>query len=723
MQKKFIGRAIKKIAAVSAGVALLGATMTGALAADLSSFPEPFVVNNVYDDATAFVTGDAALTIDTDAQSYLVGLFQYMSKEMVSTDGGVTVTNGAEAKEITLGSALTTEFDSVLGNRRIDSLFRGDINFDGSSYEVEEEIHLVGGGPEIVTSLTSGEDDYESDIFMHLDKKQLYYAYRFRQDLDNDLHTRIGPDKRLEINFLGHNLRITDVHADGDRFTAYVGEEHFLDQGESVVVDGKTVRVRTVGDGSAVIEVDGQTRTMKAEDTFLFAAGIEVTVDTIFYTAREADSPAVNLIVGDTAEETYRNNDAFIGEDTTKPDWKWEIKGLHLDGTTSDTVKVLRIYNDYRMISPRDSPPGVGECIELPKGYISVCLDSLTVEDSDLKEYEMEIYGYLDLESVEDGPVLERPVGWDNLTKQDSLKVWTEVDEGFRLMHTHISGLDNNLNVDNFYLYIDTDVGNETHLIYEDDNKEHYGGVVSLGEKFAEVDYDDTRNNVALQLAVTGADPVTMLHLEWAVDGLDDNLFTHWTVSGELAHLGTDADDPVAGDITWSTADTGIGTIENDVRTKYGIVVVHPNSEGKSDRVRLEVPPEQVKANVIVKHEDAVVSRAGAAWQPVHVTPRLLKASQVSDPTMYNLIVVGGPCANPLAEELFGVTCDGWGLETGEALVEMVDNGDKVALLVAGTTGEDTKRAGLALSNYKDYDFSGSSNVVKGTSLTDISVM
>ena len=48
--------------------------------------------------------------------------------------------------------------------------------------------------------------------------------------------------------------------------------------------------------------------------------------------------------------------------------------------------------------------------------------------------------------------------------------------------------------------------------------------------------------------------------------------------------------------------------------------------------------------------------------------------------------------------------------------------GDKVALLVAGTSADDTRRAAKALFAYGDYEFSGSEVMVSGTSLTDIDV-
>ena len=65
------------MAAVGTGVAMLGATLTGAMAADLSDYPEPFVMDGVYDDSNAFVVGDSALAADTLGAVDIAANLQY----------------------------------------------------------------------------------------------------------------------------------------------------------------------------------------------------------------------------------------------------------------------------------------------------------------------------------------------------------------------------------------------------------------------------------------------------------------------------------------------------------------------------------------------------------------------------------------------------------------------------------------------------------------------
>ena len=86
---------------------------------------------------------------------------------------------------------------------------------------------------------------------------------------------------------------------------------------------------------------------------------------------------------------------------------------------------------------------------------------------------------------------------------------------------------------------------------------------------------------------------------------------------------------------------------------------------------------------------------------------------------MYNAIVVGGPAANQIAADLLGLTYPAYsadsGLSEGEAMIKMVDNGAKVAMIVFGWEAEDTRRAAKVLESYDAYELSGAEVSVTGT--------
>jgi len=83
-----------------------------------------------------------------------------------------------------------------------------------------------------------------------------------------------------------------------------------------------------------------------------------------------------------------------------------------------------------------------------------------------------------------------------------------------------------------------------------------------------------------------------------------------------------------------------------------------------------------------------------------------------------NIIVVGGPCVNMAAAELLGwpLKCD-QDFEPGKAKIKLFDNGNNIALLVAGYSVYDTTMACRVLVNHADYNLTGNEIEVAGTIL------
>ena len=73
----------------------------------------------------------------------------------------------------------------------------------------------------------------------------------------------------------------------------------------------------------------------------------------------------------------------------------------------------------------------------------------------------------------------------------------------------------------------------------------------------------------------------------------------------------------------------------------------------------------------------------------------------------YDLLLIGDPCQNQITAKVLGTNECGMGLKPGEAIIKLVDNGGKKALIVAGHDFDSLRRAGLILAHYQDYDFIG----------------
>jgi len=116
---------------------------------------------------------------------------------------------------------------------------------------------------------------------MEVAKDAIRYYYIFDETIKVNGTTSSDP---LEIKFLGKTLKVTDIDDTTEgKFTATVGAEYFMNSGDSVVVDGKTVKLVRVGSaGAIVIDVDGVQETIPSSQAET-VNGIEIKNDETFY--------------------------------------------------------------------------------------------------------------------------------------------------------------------------------------------------------------------------------------------------------------------------------------------------------------------------------------------------------------------------------------------------------------------------------------------------------
>lgn len=132
-------------------------------------------------------------------------------------------------------------------------------------------------------------------------------------------------------------------------------------------------------------------------------------------------------------------------------------------------------------------------------------------------------------------------------------------------------------------------------------------------------------------------------------------------------------------------------------------------------------------AEFFVGEAEAKLSTTGAQTtevQRIAVGTAMLD-KDVADWKAQNTIAVGGPCANTVAAAALGnpSPCT-TGFVEGEGMLKLVANNGKYALVVAGYTALDTRKATKVLSNYKDYSsaLKGTSVKVTGSTLADVDV-
>ncbi|MBI2508185.1 hypothetical protein HYV89_04485 [Candidatus Woesearchaeota archaeon] len=605
----------------------------------------------------------------------------------------------------------------------------GTITFQGAEYDIEEflEINQAGNKVSVDTSLTSSEDDYQTDVVLEVARDAIKYYYAFSEAIQVNKTTSSDP---LSIKFLGKTLKITDVDDDTDgKFTAYVGSEYFMDSGDSVVVNGKTVKLVRVGSaGAIVVDVDGVTETISSGSTKT-VNGVEIVNDETFYDSNNQAASSASLILGKDAQETYKDGDAYAGEDKDNPDWVWNVSNIQASTTSTTpsttaefTGPFFGIENDFIYNDDSDNPPKIGECIDLPNNYVSICLDSLTVSDDNYATYTFEYESSADLSQA---------IG--TLTAAKTIQVKTPQTEGLVIKGSNLgrfNGTAKDIKTKEIWFYaaesnsaVAIDVGsNSTDLgvFYKDadDSKVKFAGLIFMNDSAGagqarpiEINYDNSKDT-DLQMffdfadsGLVGSNSVDITLVPYHSTNLpdyNDNITMQFNLSsGSFNGLGATATSEEAAELVWTQPDSGtatnLGTKDEDHRTRYGIIIRDPKAHGSSDEVVIDIPGDQVEANVVVKGTTAKSTSSGGSVvvNPIPSSAAAL-SEEVTSASAQNLIVIGGPAVNPLANSVFGLTRGDF--TPNEAMVKLADNGANVALLVAGYSAVDTRNAAEAVA-------------------------
>jgi len=235
-------------------------------------------------------------------------------------------------------------------------------------------------------------------------------------------------------------------------------------------------------------------------------------------------------------------------------------------------------------------------------------------------------------------------------------------------------------------------------------------------------DEDNNRNVVGVRMVGTSDGKIDISYVNGSFDD-----------SGESASASTGiyqrGDAQKYEGYTYSLADDGVAKAQYGVRALWD---KKSTTGTDQDDVTLWFGKSTTRANVFVTSgaitkSDTTTAEGELTYYettPVEVGSAKL-ASEVLNVKGINAIVVGGPCANAAAAELMGSPANcAEGFEEGKAMLKLFENSGNVAVLVAGYSAMDTRRAARVLANYETYKAKmvGKEVIVAGTSFTDITV-
>ncbi|WP_414837968.1 S-layer protein [Candidatus Nanosalina sp. VS9-1] len=656
-------------------------------------------VNSGGDDGNAAIRVDGSLrSEDTDATFNIDG--QQVRVDQIIKTGGSESSSGVV--QFAIGSEELTLVD-------------GEPIQDEDGDDIEGS-HVEFNGDSDVTDIVASDDGVEiSSIDVYVgaeddDENYVTAGETFSHSMFEDVELQFGglnPDAQEA----GDNVGMVEVSTSGDDtvtldMTGDSGDDASInyiygadpEDGEPVTGDGLEL---ADSDGHNFISVEGQSI---AEDEYFAAdAGDFAHMWEVTSIDRDTDSNSNTPSVGD--EATIDLRDAVTGNTV-------EVElDAQPDDSTGDRSHVDYVGEEiidgqaYHFVLDGDS---TGTGLQVAWGDSSDFTGNDDDTDTGVTTGTTSVFTPLDTDSG-------ASVAFTQTATLDSSSTGSDTDVVYELPSTE--------STDEATVHFDYDVDTNTInnvesssgvTVGDDDNDGVLTAQVNGGETYT---FDASGSSLTVSPSET--DPAALV-IEPEDDSDTENTYTitngydsgdeELTVGSPstTATINGDTDD-------WVTMES-----DDDVSAGYDVFGAYSeyDSDGQGS-FTLHLPDGQSTAGVAVTGQDGSLSAsAGASGSVETMTPTGWPAQSVAlDSDDYigevkndrNLILVGGPAANSLTQELADAnkTWSTSDYTEGEGLLQLVPeafNENHDALVVAGYTGEDTREAGRFLSNYGQHE-------------------
>ena len=761
MQEQFAFRkTLRKVAAVGTSVAMLGMTLTGALAQDhtLADYPSPFTAN------TVVVVGSAADPADNTAAADITFGLGAASGSASSSSSAQDMSmpqaplqwNTGREENLPLNRSLidgTDGFRANLTDSSIEGLKRSSIHINigdvDDDYNFHEEFRLTSNA-RVETGLTYDGDrseDWKERVFVPMGTSSLGYYYVFDESLRTGNYianaTQTDP---IDINFLGKNLELIGIANDADSVTLNVGEKFRLNAGDCVQAIGSEGSVKVCLRGTstgnkAEIDIGGDVEVI-SQDTSRTRKGVEVRVEDVF-NEDGTSLDSATLFVGKDARKTYNDAQEFIGENKDDPIWVWDLAGLTGASPTLGILLNLNIDNPSETDNPLVRHPLYeGEYMCLPWNYACIIFEKVEQKDDDFATYTLsDTRGDLYFSTA------DSDAGHVNVSNA-AYEVWKangQNNHGFVAggVDTDTIGISTNNGTDS--------TGSQGLRLFrkaQDSSKmiQFYNGTGTANdfENMFQIDYKSSNLHVNLVNYSSFGVAGTLAQIQRFTLGVPDaigvanlTMFLRESANGEITYFGhSDGDTTQGNDLTYNTTRRSfdISGWKENTRMANGIIIEDPDADASSDKVVIRVPTDVSDYKIDIRAAQpkgigaptSTLLRGAAA--PITGVASKVDTEVLDGLQTWNVISVGGPAINEVSAKLKGLTFPAYGaasgINPGEAVIELMKNGNNWALIAAGYDKENTRAAGLVLRHHGDYadKLKGTSVVVKGVEATGITV-
>lgn len=765
-----MNKTIKKIVALSMGATMLAGTAAMALAADLSDYPSPFVKDSVF--VGKIVIGEKAAAIDVLGATDIAASLQREAAVGVggTSSSKATATSGYHFEEndvLVLGKTLSSVGKTTVDDTDLPELLAsGIIENDDSEFDYDLELNFAGSVGVVAADVTNDLQDLgytKPMVYFNLDEGN-GQAYKTIIDFQDSWSASDFTNSETielfgtEYTFNPKNTNTNDV------LTLYGSDTTLLiakGGSETVTYNGKEYTIEVLGgnsdDASAILRINGDTRTVKEGDSKTMpAGGLPIYVKNVFVSNIGGDDVSAQLFIGSNKLEL--DSDGTVTKNGVELDEVSLTVGQVTSNATHPWYKVNKLTFTV-------TPPAADE-------EVNFILPGEAYVDPLFGAFKLNFVGSKDLEAGKEQIKFTRsgsnfgmaftPRGGSKTVELKLLKnaglesnMWEKINltdlakneiffyndgSSDDKKETHVLQIDsiskgNESSNTNFEVVIDDLSTGKTYTI--DDATTPVSSDITL---YA-VNGSD-KEHITLSAAIGGAARATDLELftkAGAKIAIQNIGYENFTISedadGDNETAAARASIVIGADYVTDEWDTkvrsGLPTaLQDDVDdtsyylTEFGTYVVADTSDG-GNGITLYVPAKEVSYDMFLTPINAEIvvtssSSGGAvALNPISVGMAILDSEANVGSKAY--IVVGGPCANTAAAELMGNPADcAAGFTEGKAMIKLYSA--KNALLVAGYAGKDTQGACRVLANYEDYGFTGSELEVTTANLNSLSV-
>ncbi len=802
-------KTVKILSAVGAGAIMLGATVMGAFAADLSDYPSMFVSEGTFDGY--FVVGEAASSTDNLAMTDIATNMFYTESDGTSTttvegDAWLAATS---SNFLELGEAIPS-IETYIDDAALGALADGELSNSKGTAKYDQFLYFD-ENKNVVDFQEDDDDNVAHMLKINSSSVIARYVMDFTTAMESDITAGVYDDLEDEkLNLLGKEYTIvtatnesagpklvlmggsvSNTLSEGDTATYTVGDSSF--DVELVFVDADEAQFLVNGESTGKLN-DGETEVLDDGLTTIgvtdilyqdYAGGVheasffiggdkieladgssmkvnEETINdaAVLFTKTEAsgDISITELSINMTAEDDlYMMPGAKLSEaaDLDEPEvlvtenWDIELSGVVVGNEESISLTfgesdgqadlAVELY-DGAVSLPLVFINNTNDLIEGEKAgerlvWVGESMFNITKNDyfflstSDPTDDTNDARSYLLQYKGSDATTDDSPKAYiKNMATGETLESSVSSTTGafdLRLGGvTFTFGNESGL-ADDFDINLTSSSGSTgIDLIAS-----NAGGTGDLNDtrllSFRTADNHWVRVTDRNINTSTGGDSSA-----WSVevivddaDKVDDTSDLNFVVlnvtltnsSGELASsAGTGmvsaVTDPEDSDISYRATFFGdmlTATAQTGSPTKYDLTL--PESQAE---VMLYVTSGATSSTTTTSGDLSIVSVVDAT--------RL--DSEVADVSSQNMIVVGGPCVNTVAAELMGNPSDcAEGYTPGVANVKLFENGDSVAMLVAGYSGADTRLAGRVLAHRWD-EMSGEEVAIEGSTYSDATI-